>query len=241
VQVRLGAETVWLTQLQMCDECEPNMTVSCRSVIQAEALSWMAENCAPGSASVITSLPDTSELPALGFDGWRAWFISAVRQVVRWVPANGVAVFFQSDIRLHGAWVDKGYLVLRAAEEEHASVVWHKIVCRKPPGTVALGRPSYSHMICLAPSPRAPGRNIGPDVMPDAGAMTWSRAMGVKACRVACAYVRDETATRVVVDPFCGRGTVLAVANEMGFDAIGIELSAKRCRAARRLELEQLR
>jgi hypothetical protein len=36
-----------------------------------------------------------------------------------------------------------------------------------------------------------------------------------------------------VVDPFCGRGTVLAVANAMGFDAIGVDLSAKRCRAAR--------
>lgn len=57
--------------------------------------------------------------------------------------------------------------------------------------------------------------------------------MGVAACRVACAYLRDEVGARVVVDPFCGRGTVLAVANAMGMDAIGVELSAKRCRAAR--------
>jgi hypothetical protein len=215
------------------------MTVCCRHVVQAEALAWMASNPAPDGASVITSLPDTSEMSALAFEDWRAWFISAVRQVVRWVPPDGVSIFFQSDIRHRGAWVDKGYLVLRAAEEERACVVWHKIVCRKPPGTVALGRPSYSHMICLSSSHRAPGGKPGPDVLPDAGAMTWSRAMGMEACRVACAYLRDETATRVVVDPFCGRGTVLAVANAMGFDAIGVDLSAKRCRAARRLELEQ--
>jgi tRNA G10 N-methylase Trm11 len=39
----------------------------------------------------------------------------------------------------------------------------------------------------------------------------------------------------VVVDPFCGHGTILAVANEHGLDAVGVELSAKRARKARRL------
>jgi hypothetical protein len=197
----------------------------------------MEENPAPDGASVITSLPDTSEISALSFEAWRAWFLSAARQLLRWIPASGVAIFYQSDIRHHGAWVDKGYLVMRAAEDVGASVVWHKIVCRRPPGTIALGRPSYSHMICLAPSPRAPGRKQGPDVIADAGAMTWSRAMGAEACRIACAYVRDETPTRVVVDPFCGRGTVLAMANAMGLDSLGVDVSAKRCRAARALTL----
>jgi tRNA G10 N-methylase Trm11 len=38
-----------------------------------------------------------------------------------------------------------------------------------------------------------------------------------------------------VVDPFCGVGTVLAVANETGLDAIGVELNRKRARKARTL------
>ena len=41
--------------------------------------------------------------------------------------------------------------------------------------------------------------------------------------------------TRVVVDPFCGLGTALAVANVMGLDAVGVELSAKRAEKARSL------
>jgi len=81
-------------------------------------------------------------------------------------------------------------------------------------------------------------RRPGPDVLPDAGFSPWSRAMGVGACRVACRFLREETNTRVVVDPFCGRGTVLAVANDLGFDALGVDISAKRCRAARTLTLE---
>jgi DNA modification methylase len=73
-------------------------------------------------------------------------------------------------------------------------------------------------------------------VLPDAGASsTWTRAMGVEACRVALQYVRDETDTRLVVDPFCGRGTLLAVAEAMGLPSLGIEISARRCRAARSL------
>ena len=80
-------------------------------------------------------------------------------------------------------------------------------------------------------------RHPGPDVLADAGVMPWSRAMGAAACRVACRYLRDDLRTTVVVDPFCGQGTALAVANAMGLDAIGIELSPKRCKKARALRL----
>lgn len=204
----------------------------------------MAANPAPERASVVTSLPDHSELPQLDFDGWRAWFVAAARQVMRWTPDGGVAIFYQSDVRHRGAWVDKGYLVMRAAEEEGATLSWHKIVCRRPPGTVSLGRPSYSHMLCLSRAPLAPRQTgvvpePGPDVLADAGAMTWSRAMGVSACEVACRFIQTRTTSRVIVDPFCGRGTVLAVAEASGFEVIGVDVSARRCKAARNLTVER--
>ncbi len=212
------------------------MSVPSREVFEAEALAWLAANPAAPGTSVVTSLPDVSEVPPHELDGWRAWFMGATRTLVRWVPDDGVAIFYQSDIRHGDTLVDKGYLVMRAAEDEGASVLWHKIVCRKPPGTLAFGRPSYSHMIALSRAPRPFPRFPGPDVLPDGGFMSWSRAMGVEACRVACRYLRDEVGARVVVDPFCGRGTVLAVANAMEMDAIGVDLSPKRCRAARSLQ-----
>jgi tRNA G10 N-methylase Trm11 len=61
--------------------------------------------------------------------------------------------------------------------------------------------------------------------------------MGADACRVACRYLVDETETKLVVDPFCGHGTVLAVANALGLDALGVDTNARRCRAARTLVL----
>jgi len=208
-----------------------------RQIIQAEARAWLAEHPAPEGTSVITSLPDVSEVPERGFEGWQAWFAESARAVLRWVPAPGLTLFFQSDIRHRGRWVDKGYLVQRAAELEGATLLWHKIVCRRPPGSIAHGRASYSHLLCFAREPRPDITHPGPDVIPDAGHMPWSKAMGVEACRLACRFLYEESQTKLVVDPFCGHGTALAVANHFGFDALGIELSARKVRAARRLVL----
>jgi hypothetical protein len=208
-----------------------------RQIIQAEACAWLAENPAPAGASVITSLPDVSEVPERGFEGWQAWFGEAARAVLRWVPAPGLAIFFQSDIRHEGVWIDKGYLVQRAAESEGRVLLWHKIVCRRPPGTIGHGRASYSHLLCFAHEPRETLARPGPDVLADAGHMPWAKAMGVDACRLASRFLREESETRLVVDPFCGHGTALAVANHYGFDALGIELSTRKVRAAKRLVL----
>lgn len=203
-----------------------------RTVVHAEALAWLTEHPAAAGTSVITSLPDVSEMPGRDFAIWRSWFIGAARTVLRWLPDDGVAIFFQSDIKVGGRWIDKAYLVQRAAEDEGANLVWHKIVCRHPPGTVAPGRPSFSHMLCFARTAGAQPVRPGPDVLADAGYMPWRRAMGEKACRVACRFLQDETPTRLVVDPFCGEGSVLAVANAFGFEALGVDLNARRCAVA---------
>ncbi len=209
-----------------------------RSIVQAEALGWLAANRAEAGTSVITSLPDVSELADLSFDEWRAWFVKAAACVLRWVPGDGVAMFYQSDIRHAGQWVDKSYLVQRAAEETSQKLLFHKIVCRKPAGTLGFGRATYSHLLAFGGPSLSHGEMArvasGPDVLPDAGTMSFSRAMGLEAARLACAYLRDATRTRVVVDPFCGQGGVLAVANSMGFDAVGVDLNGRRCRAARK-------
>jgi hypothetical protein len=59
--------------------------------------------------------------------------------------------------------------------------------------------------------------------------------MGTEACKLACQFILSHTYTRTVVNPFCGHGTVLAVANSVGLSGIGIELSAKRARKAKAL------
>jgi len=48
-----------------------------------------------------------------------------------------------------------------------------------------------------------------------------ARAMGVEACVVACRFASERAGARVIVDPFCGLGTALAVANTLGLDGVG--------------------
>jgi tRNA/tmRNA/rRNA uracil-C5-methylase (TrmA/RlmC/RlmD family) len=71
--------------------------------------------------------------------------------------------------------------------------------------------------------------------------MPWARAMGAAACHAVTRFLIDHTACRTVVDPFCGVGTMLAVANAAGLDAVGVELSPKRAARARTLTAADLR
>jgi len=208
-----------------------------RTVVQAEALAWLAEHPADPGTSVITSLPDVSELAECDFEAWRVWFIRAVQAVLTWVPADGVAIFFQTDVLSRGVWIDKSFLVLSAAEAAGHHLVWHKIVCRTAPGTASPGRAGYSHLLCLAREARPAYRHAQPDVLADAGFEPSQKAMGVDACELAVRFVLAETQARSIVDPFCGRGTALAVANALGLDAVGVDRSARCCRVARGLSV----
>ena len=210
-----------------------------RTVHQAEALAWLSSRGVLEGCSVITSLPDVSELQR-PLPEWKEWFRGAAAAVMRAVPPEGVALFFQTDIKVEGTWVDKGYLVSRAAEEAGLDTLFHRVVCRAPPGAVTHGRPGWSHLLAFSRDVRLDLSRSLPDVLPDAGATTWTRGMGRRACELACRFVLTHTQTRTVVDPFCGHGTVLAVANHLGMEAVGVELSPKRARKARNLSWETL-
>jgi hypothetical protein len=213
------------------------VTEARRTVHHGDALAWLRAAGSLRGASVVTSLPDVSELPAMSLDEWRRWFDEAAVLTMQSVPVEGVAIFFQSDIKRDGLWVDKGIMVARAAERAGMGLLFHKIVCRKPAGTVTFGRASYTHLLGFARELRLPLRRATADVLPDAGLMPGAKAMGVNACIEACRFILGETSTRTVVDPFCGWGTVLAVANALGLDAVGVDLSIRMCRRARTLRV----
>jgi hypothetical protein len=204
-----------------------------RTVHHGDGVAFLA-NALPADHAIITSLPDTSELPALGFAGWRTWFVDTVALTCRAVADDAVAIFYQTDVKHDGRWVDKAHLVLTGAEAAGSHALWHKIVCRVPPGTTTFGRPAYAHCICVSRTRTLEPGASTPDVLPALGAMSWARAMGAAACEMAVKFVASIGA-HTVVDPFCGVGSALAAANAFGLDAIGVELSRRRASRARRL------
>lgn len=207
-----------------------------RTVHHADAIAWLGETPEFPGCSFVTSLPDVSELHPLSLSEWTEWFVKTASLVLSRCPDDGVTIFYQTDIKKEGVWVDKGYLCQRAAEETGQRLLWHKIVCRVPPGNITYGRPAYAHLLCFSRGVRPEVANSTMDVLPETGEVTWTRGMGVEACRLACQFVLSSTRTRTVVDPFCGHGTVLAVANDLGLNAVGVELGASRARKARLLQ-----
>lgn len=204
-----------------------------RTVHHGDGIAFLA-NALPPDHAIITSLPDHSELPALGFAGWRTWFVDTVALACRAVADDAVAIFYQTDVKHDGRWVDKGHLVHLGADAAGAHVLWHKIVCRVPPGNTTFGRPAYAHCLAISRERRLDAGASTPDVLPSLGAMSWSRAMGAAACEMAVAFAASIGA-RTIVDPFCGVGSALAAANTAGLDAIGVEISRRRASRARRL------
>ena len=205
-----------------------------REVHCADAIPWMQARGRITDACVVTSLPDVSEVN-MALPVWRTWFLHAVRLVVDVVPDESASVFFQSDIKRDGVWIDKGAMVVRAAEDAGAHVLFHKIIARREPGMLTLGRPGYTHLIAVSRAMKCPEVLPIPDIITDAGRLTWVRAMGVRAAAQAVRFAKEQAGAKIVFDPFCGVGTVLAVANTLGLDALGVEKAKKRCEQARLL------
>ncbi len=206
-----------------------------RVVHQADGVAFLRDPL-PADHAIITSLPDHSEVPALGVPAWKHWFVDTVALACRAISDDSVAIFYQTDVKHEGRWIDKGHLVHLGADAAGSHLLWHKITCRVAPDTTTFGRPAYAHMLCVSRERTLlPGAST-PDVIGSLGEMTWSRATPTKACEAAVRFVAS-LGIRVVVDPFCGVGTVLAIANAHGLDAIGVELTRRRAAKARKLDL----
>jgi hypothetical protein len=208
-----------------------------RNVFTDDAIEWLNRFTPTSGHSILGSLPDISEFPGYTLDQWKNWFETTAEIILSKTSPEGVSIFFQSDIKHESIWIDKAYLIQKAAEKLGHNLLWHKIFCRAPVGTIMFGRPSYSHMLCFSRTVLPDLSKSSADVIPDLGEKTWIRGMGLEASLIASNFVLKQTLTRTLVNPFCGEGSVLAAANFVGLNAIGIERSPKRAEKARLLQV----
>ncbi len=215
-----------------------NSTQPTRTVHATDAIAWLQAHPVQPGTSLIASLPDFSEFPGLSLAEWKTWFTDTARLILSKTPEAGVTLFFQSDIKFEGEWVNKAYLVSKAADQLGHATLFHKIFCRAAPGNTTFGKPAYSHLLAFSKSVRPDVSRSTPDVLESLGDKVWVRGMGFEACKVALEFVRTETQTHTIINPFCGQGSILAVANSLGFHAVGIEKSPKRAEHARKLQVD---
>ncbi len=210
-----------------------------RIVHTADAIEWLNSQRILTGSSVVGSLPDISEFQGYSLSEWKEWFTSTARLILSKTPSDGVSFFFQSDIKVDNTWVDKSYLVQKAAEELGHDMLFHKIVCRFPVGTITFGRPAYSHVLAFSKGVRPDYGKSTADVLPDTGEKTWVRGMGLDVSLMIAKFVKEHTETKTIVNPFCGQGSMLAAANFVGLNAVGIERSTKRAEMAKALAVTE--
>lgn len=211
-------------------------TDAMRQVHCGDALAWLAKQPDGSLPNVLTSLPDWSETKIKTRAAYEAWFVKAVDLILRKTNPKGYAIFLQTDRKTAGEWLAKDCLLQAGSEKAGVPLRWHKIVLRKQLNIVDTMRPTYSHLMAFSKRGR-PGK-ASPDVIPFS-ARTYNNGMGVQATEYAVNFIKKHSGSKehTIVDPFSGRGTVLAVANNAGMRAIGVDILPSQCAASRKLRL----
>jgi hypothetical protein len=163
----------------------------------------------------------------MGYGSWRNWFGDALRLAM--VASGPVfpAIFYVTDRRYDSRLVSKAAMVFEAAEGMRRGILWHKIALRRDVGKVDLFRPTFSHVIAVGGASCRPGPQ-SPDVF-QRGKTLYANGMGCEAARFA---VRHVASAGIVYNPFCGRGTVLAAADEVNIDSLGVDNDEAQVRFA---------
>lgn len=163
---------------------------------------------------------------------WRDWFMDALATCLIVTGGEYPAVFYVTDRRHIGAIVSKADMVFAAAGVAGYECLWHKIALRRDPGKIDLHRPTYSHLIAVGPPGTRPGRAT-PDVF-DRGPVSYPNGMGRHAAEVAVSFVAKHAKGSPVVNPYCGRGTILRAASDAGLGSVGIDIDREQCDYAER-------
>ncbi len=199
-----------------------------RTIIEADALEWLAK---PTASSIVTSLPDYAEGLWTDTDDWQQWWRRAIAMTLLASPPDVPAVFYQTDRRSNGRWRSKSAMIHAAADNLGVPCLFHKIVLRRDPGKVDLHRPGYAHLMAFGAGPPgvtwpdvlAGGTCVDRDGIPISTAadiVTWAARYGDGG----------------ILDPFCGRGTIPAVADVLGITpSVGVDIDPAMCATSRSL------
>jgi hypothetical protein len=118
-----------------------------RTVICADSFVWLPANRDQGS--IITSLPDASEIGIKDLGEYDTWVRRAAGECFLSASMGCPVIFVQTDRRKGGKQFSKSTLLQNIAVELGWFLVWHKIELSKEVGKSNLYRPTFRHMLCF--------------------------------------------------------------------------------------------
>jgi hypothetical protein len=208
-----------------------------REIINADAIKWLSEQQDKSLDHVVTGICDMNEMKGMDdMDKYLNFFRSTATLILQKV--KGYAIFIQTDRKHNRSWIDKSYHLTDVALSMGFKMLWHKIVLRRAVDATDLHRPTYSHMLCFSVAGN-PG-SATPDVIPVSKSL-YSNGTPFEAAKRAIEFIKTNSKKDnvVVVDPFVGKGTIVAVANAYGLNAIGIDIDASQCKEAQQLYISK--
>jgi DNA modification methylase len=200
-----------------------------RKVIHADALDWLDKQRDSSIPNIFTGIPDMDEVN-LSFEDYVKFFTDCVDKIFSKAHPDGYTIFVQTDRKINRSWFDKSALITSISKEYGFKMVWHKIVLLRDADSTDLHRPTYSHM--LGYTKTASTGSATPDVILPS-ARLYKNGTPMAAVERGIEFIsKYSKSPKVVVDPFVGRGTVLAVANKYGLDAVGVDIDEDQVKFA---------
>jgi hypothetical protein len=197
-----------------------------KSIICADAIEWLKSNTCD---AVFTSPPDAEEIEKT-LEDWEIWFRNAISLCFK--ASSGPVVFYVTDRKSGGRIYSKAGTIFSEAATYGAIPAWHKICLCRDVGQTDIHRPTFTHLLAFNGSPG----KASPDVI-QRGKTVYKNGTGLVAARVGVEWIKKQAES--ITDPFCGQGTIPAVAEAFGVSATGIDIDELQCKKARALFLTQ--
>jgi len=200
-----------------------------RTIYCQDAIPWLEKQTSLDS--IVTSIPEMDEVK-MTFKDYVPFFRNAARLCLEAVKDKGYCIFLQTDRKYKG-WVDKSYLISDEAQKLGIRMIWHKIALRTEVGKADIFRPTYSHMLCYS---KKGAIGIPVTDVVQRGEVTYANGFGIDAVKLVIQFLKKHK-IKTVTDPFVGSGTVVAVANALGLNGIGVDIDKKQCAKAKALQV----
>jgi hypothetical protein len=198
-----------------------------REIVVADSLEYLKK--VSSLPNVVTGICDQNETD-MSMPQYLQFFKDIASLIFTKLDKSGYAIFIQTDRKHDREWMDKSYMLTELAYSHGLKMVWHKIVLHRPLGSTNLYRPCYAHMLCYTYTGK-PGAAFS-DVLPVSEKL-YENGTPLGAAEAAVKFIKDNNKkSTLIVDPFVGRGTVVAIANRFGLDAIGIDIDPKQAAMA---------
>ena len=190
-----------------------------------DANKWLLQN---KYKIIITSLPDMEEI-GMNLKNWENWIIDTLYNIINSADDDAVIFFYQTNRKYKGKIIDKNYLISDVFLNNGFNKIFSKIVLKKEPNKIDLFRPTYTNLFAF--SKKIKSGKATPDVI-YSGKMIYKNAMGFNAVKSCIEFLNNKKIKDTVIDPFCGRGSVIHICNKLGFDSIGIDICKEQIKKA---------